>query len=283
MITRIKKNTRTRLPGGVTRRRWFRKALLLPSEHGSWSWLLVPYMVGATISRQWSLASLLVLLGGLSVFLVRQPATAWLRIRQGRGRRSDEPIAMVWTISLLLLGGVSLLGLLSLRRLALLWLLPPVVALLVMYLTVAQLHRARVRSAGMEIAGAIGLAVMAPAAYAAGSGQLDATAWLIWLLMALQNVLGVFYVRLRIADTHDRDERRLPLVVAHVAGLLLAALCLAVYSQLWLALLPFVFYLARAIWLTLSKRPVPDMKRFGFTEVGVELISGLWLVVISRL
>ncbi|HZD11337.1 MAG TPA: YwiC-like family protein, partial [Candidatus Binatia bacterium] len=59
--------------------RWFRKSLLFPAEHGSWPWLLVPYLVGASIAGQWSPASGLVLLGGLSIFLLRQPATAWLR------------------------------------------------------------------------------------------------------------------------------------------------------------------------------------------------------------
>ena len=30
----------------ISRRKFFRKSLVIPSEHGSWSWLLVPFLVG---------------------------------------------------------------------------------------------------------------------------------------------------------------------------------------------------------------------------------------------
>lgn len=265
------------------RRRWFRKAYLLPAEHGSWSWLLVPFLVGAALSDQWSLATLFILSGGLNLFLLRQPATAWLRIRQGRGRPRDAPVTLFWTCLLAWMALLSLVGLLLLQRLALFWLLPPVAALLMVYLAVARINRARVRSLWMELAGAAGLAVMAPAAYAAGSGVLDTTAWLLWLLMAMQNVLGVLYVRLRIADTHQRPGPRLSLLAAHALGVLVVGLALTLGAAPWLALIPFLFFLLRAAWLARQARPIPDVRRFGFTEVAIELFAGLWLIFIFLL
>ena len=68
-----------------------RKQLILPAEHGSWSWLLVPFLIGTAVAETLNFPVLLVLIGGLAFFLLRQPATVWLRARQGRGRRSDEP------------------------------------------------------------------------------------------------------------------------------------------------------------------------------------------------
>lgn len=259
-------------------RRWIRKAYLLPAEHGSWSWLLVPFLAGAGVAGRWSWATCLVLGGGLSVFLIRQPATAWLRIRQGRGRRRDEPLAIFWTAVFALLAIVSLLGLLLVRRLVLVYLLPPVGALLMLYLAVAQINRARVRSLWMELAGAAGLAIMAPAAYAASSGVLDTTAWLLWGLFAVQNLLGVSYVRTRISDTRGRSESRLALLASHTVGLLFSGLILSLARVSWLALAPFLLYLVRAGWVALAPRPIPDVRRFGFTEVAVELAAGLWLV-----
>jgi hypothetical protein len=260
-------------------RRWIRKAYLLPAEHGSWSWLLVPYLAGAGVAGQWTWATFLVLCGGLSVFLIRQPATAWLRIRQGRGRRRDEPVAMFWTVVFALLAILSLLVLLLLQRLVLAWLLPPVAALLMVYLAVAQINRARVRSLWMELAGAVGLAVMAPAAYAASSGVLDTIAWLLWGLFAVQNLLGVLYVRTRVFDTRGRSESRIPLLASHIVGLLLIGLALVLAQAPRLALAPFVFYSIRAIWVARGPRPIPDIRRFGFTEVAVELAAGLWLIM----
>ena len=51
----------------------------------------------------------------------------------------------------------------------------------------------------------------------------------------------------------------------------------------WLAVLPFVGFLFRALWAVRQVRPVNNIKRFGFTEIGVEILGGLiiamsWLV-----
>lgn len=260
------------------RSRWLRKAYILPAEHGSWSWLLVPYIVGAAVAPEWSFASFLTLLGGLSAFLLRQPASAWLRIRQGRGRRSDEPVALGWTLLFLFLSAVSLLGLFLMRRLELLWLLPPVGALFAFYVAISQISRAQVRNLWMEMGGAAGLAVMAPAAYIAGAGSLDIAGWLLWLVMAVQNCLGVLYVRLRIADSHNRNEsRRVMLAVHFMAAALIAAALLATNRPI-VIIVPFLAFLMRAVWLAWEPRPIDNIKRFGFMEVGIELLSGLWLV-----
>jgi len=40
------------------------------------------------------------------------------------------------------------------------------------------------------------------------------------------------------------------------------------------AAVPFAGFLVRGLWAVQQPRPVPNMKRFGFTEVGVELLGG---------
>lgn len=261
------------------RHRLFRRSLLLPAEHGSWSWLLVPFLTGVAVAGRLNFAVLLVLVGSLTAFLVRQPATAWLRIRQGRGRRSDASLAAGWTLGLGLLALLALAGLLALGQEHLLLLLLPLLPLLAVYLYIAQRHRARVRSLGMEVAGAAGLAVSSPAAYAAVTGSLDRTAWLLWLLLGLLNGLGVLYVRRRLADNKGQPGSRILVLLAHAAGLLLVAFLVAARFVPWPALLPFAALLLRALWLAPVPRPVANVKRFGFTEVAVELLSGLFVVV----
>lgn len=255
--------------------RWFRKSLVIPAEHGSWSWLLVPYFVGVIVAGQMNLASLLVLVGGFSGFLVRQPLTTWLRIRAGRGRRSDRKLAAAWSLGLALLSVLSLIGLLAMGHAALLWLQLPIIGLLIIYLIAARQKRASTRTLGMEVAGAAGLAVMAPAAYVASTGALDNVAWALWLLMAGQNTVGVMYVRLRIADTHQRQINRASVIIFHVIVLLAVAVTAVSGWVPWIALLPFAAYLLRAVWATAKERPLGNIKRFGFTEVGVEIVGGL--------
>ena len=256
----------------------FRKNLILPAEHGSWPWLLVPFVVGVGVSGRVNLAVWLTLLGGLAVFLVRQPATVWLRGRAGRGRAADIPLALGWIIGLGLVGLLCLAGLLALGRQALLILLLPLAIILAFYLLVAYRRRADIRALGMELAGAVGLAAMAPAGYVAATGQLDQVAWGLWLLLAAQNGLGMLYVRLRIADTHHRPGNRQTVWLAHLVVLVGLGLAgLAGYLPLP-AVVPFVGYWLRAMWAAWLSRPVANVKRFGFLEMGLEILAGLWFI-----
>lgn len=262
-------------------RTWYRKSLVVPTEHGAWSWLLVPFFVGAVIggaagsaAPASGLALILTLAGGLSAYMSRQPATAWMRIRRGRGRKADGPLALAWMAGFGVVAACCLLGLLALGRAALAALVLPLAGVMVMYLLAARSGRAAMRGLSMELAGAVGLALMAPAAYIAATGAMDTVAWMLWVLLALQNALGVLYVRVRLADTHRRSAGRALLLGGHAAALLMTLAGAALAWWPWLAVLPFVGYLLRAAWAFASERPVTDMKRFGFTEVGVEIAGG---------
>ncbi|HEX6385682.1 MAG TPA: YwiC-like family protein [Anaerolineae bacterium] len=262
----------------TVRRPIFRKQLVLPAEHGSWAWLLVPFFVGTAVAGQWNFAVTLVLIGGLAAFLVRQPATVWLRASQGRARRSDGPLAAGWTLGLALVALSCLAGLLLMGRTALIWLLPPLLLILVLYLMAVRQNRASTRALWMEVAGAVALAALAPAAIIAATGHITTTAWALWGLMALQNGLGAVYVRLRIADTHGRPVKRWPVFWGHAAGAAAVLLASALTVVPWLAALPFLAFLLRAGWAVVKPRPIPRIKRFGFIEVGVEVASGLVII-----
>lgn len=257
----------------------FRRSLLLPAEHGSWSWLLVPLFLGAAVGERFNGAVLLVLLGSLSAFLMRQPATAWFRIRRGKGRRRDLGPARGWTLALAAVALLSLAGLLALGHGEILVLFAPLSLLLIIYLWIALRQRAQLRSLGMEMAGAAGLAMSAPAAYAAATGRLDGTAWFLWLLAGMLNALGVLYVRRRLADNRGRSGSRTGQFLLHAAALVLVAALVAWGFVPLLALLPFAALVIRAAWLARCPRPVTNVKRFGFTEVGVESVSGLLIAL----
>ena len=261
---------------------WFRRTLVIPTEHGGWSWLLVPFLVGALVGSlagqpapYSGLAIVFTLIGGLSAYMSRQPATALMRIRRGRGRKADESLALAWTVGFAVVAALCLAGLLALGRSALAALILPFAAVLVMYLLAARGGRATLRALSMELTGAVGLALMAPAAYIAATGAMDATAWKLWVLLALQNALGVLYVRVRLADTHERPAGRRLLLGGHGAALLIVAAGAALAWWSWLAVVPFAGFLLRADWVYAAARPVPNVKRFGFTEVGVEIAGGL--------
>lgn len=256
----------------------FRKQLILPAEHGSWSWLLVPFLVGTAVSETVNLPVLLLLVGGLSFFLLRQPATIWVRVRQGKGRRSDGTITQR---IMLVLGMISLLcgvGLLLYGRSIMITLLLPFGVLMFAYLQAAERPQHK-RSLPMELIGAAALALMAPAAMLAATGQSYPTVWLLWGLMAAQNVLGVFYVRQRIADTHERPFNRQAILWSHLIGLVLVGGTAVAELIPWLAVLPFVAFLLRAIWTFQQPRSIDNVKKFGFQEVGIELLGGALIAI----
>ncbi|HID54707.1 MAG TPA: hypothetical protein EYP41_22060 [Anaerolineae bacterium] len=257
----------------------FRKQILIPAEHGSWSWLFVPYLVGAGVAGTYSLAEFLVLAAGLSVFLMRQPGMVMSRARTGRGRRSDGPIAARLLAILSLTAVLSLAGLLLLGISDILWLTIPAVVVVVLYLAASTSRQTSVRILWMEIVGAAGLALMAPAGMIAAEGYITPAAWSVFFLMAWQNILSVFYVRQRIADTHQREGSRASSLMGSVVGVTAVLAVAALGYVPRLAALPFLGFLLRAIWTYRKPRPIPVIKKFGFTEVGVQLISGFVIVM----
>jgi hypothetical protein len=257
----------------------FRKQILIPTEHGSWSWLFVPYFIGLGIAQTFSLATFLVLVAGLSVFLMRQPGMVWSRARSGHGRRSDGPIAAKVLAGLVALALLALAGLFLLGITDILWLTVPTLIVVALYLTAARNRRSRMRVLGMEIVGAAGLALMAPAVLIAAHGQATPMAWVVFSLAAWQNVLSVFYVRQRIADTHERESNRLLSLVGHLLGAGMVGGTAVLQFTPWLAALPFLGFLIRAIWVYIRPRPIPHIKKFGFTELAVQFGAGFVIVL----
>ena len=72
-----------------------------------------------------------------------------------------------------------------------------------------------------------------------------------------------------------RQRARSPIVWVHtlvLAGAIAAAFLEAIP---WLAIVPFAGFLLRAIWAAVRVRPVANIKRFGFSEIGAEILGGL--------
>ncbi len=261
----------------------FRKSILLPAEHGSWVWLLVPLAVGAWVGGSVRAELWLLLAAALAIFLFRQPFIVWMRLRKGKGRPADRPLAAGWSALLASTGLICLAALLGRGLGRLLWLGLPLIPVLVVYVVAASNRQSKVRTAWIELAGALGLAVTAPAAYVASTGRLDRTAWILWAVVAAQSALGMFYVRLRIADTHRRPARRwVPMAVHGVVTLGAIAGVLA-DGLPWPAAVPFVALFARSIWVSLIPRPIASVKRFGMMEAGVAVVAGLMVVLGYRL
>lgn len=262
-----------------------RYRIIFPSEHGSWSLTLTPFLIGAGVgavagavaSAVW--ATVLALMAVMALFLARQPISLWVRIMRGRGRRADLGAAQFWG---LLLGGLAALaggGLLTLGRWPVLWLALPAVAVLA--LTLALGAALGPRRLVVELIGVIGLALAAPAAYVSVAGHLDATAWLAWGVSALHGTISVLYVRLRIDERHGRASRGETWAVVAVHALSLLIVIAAVWMR-WLPPLvafPVGLLLVRALYVARRRPQIESVKRFGFIEMGVAFSFALLVVL----
>jgi len=223
------------------------KSVALPVEHGGWSFLVEPLILGLVIAP--SFAGSCLAASAVAAFLARHPfKLVALDRRRGarypRTRLAERFFAAYATIAAasfifaFWLGGASILT--------------PLAAAAPLAL-VALWHdlQGRGREALPEIAGALGLGASATAIILAGGG-LPATAWLAWALGALRAATAILYVRARVrvdrgVDGQTRATFARPVMVAHAGALLMA---LVAVSAAWLApvaALAFLLLLIRAV------------------------------------
>lgn len=257
----------------------------LPREHGSWVMLFVAFLAGA-ITGGWSWALPPYLVAALALFTVRRPLAALVRgtaAPAGAGpARGADPAAerrrtLGWVARFGAAGGIAGLILLAVFRL---WPLIPLGAAAAALLGVDLRRAARTAKPtfASEVAGAVGIALVAPGAYGASTGRVDGVALALWLACALHFVSGVFHVRMRVRwvkrPPHGGAERWATARenVLYQAAMLALGLFLARRGTLpplgWLALLPAF---ARGVLGAALGRRETNFKRLGWLEAAYSL------------
>src|SRR5574337_856184 len=92
----------------------FRRHIALPTDHGSWVFLLIPLLVGLFAGGRWTPAILPLVVAALAAFLLRQPVTIAVKAYSGRRSRSDLPAARFWMLVYGLIGLLALAALFAL-------------------------------------------------------------------------------------------------------------------------------------------------------------------------
>lgn len=236
----------------------------LPREHGVWAWVLLPLVAGGAAAGSVNATLLLLAVGALAAFVVRAPLEL-------AGRRpADRRAYLVWA------GLYAVVALLALAPLLVYyhrWALLPlgaVGAAVTLPVLVFRDLRYRWRAQG-ELLVVAGLAVLAPAAYHAATGDFDRQAAAAWLPPALYGAGSVFYVRMLF------EQRRTaalasggPLrggVAGYVAVLwavLAASALLGVLPAL--VLVAFLPLTAKVTLALVRRTAVEDVQRTGIVE-----------------
>ena len=184
-------------------KKYFRRQIALPNDHGSWIFLLSPLLIGLTAGESWSFASFFLIMAAFSAFLIRQPITTAVKITSKRRPKTDLPAAFFWIITYGAILMMALAGLMILGHAVLILLAIPAIPIFAWHLYLVS-KRSERRQAGVEILGSGVLALSSPAAYWVGVGNYAPVGWWLFILTWLQSAASIVYAYLRL------EQRELP-------------------------------------------------------------------------
>ena len=262
---------------------YLRKQIFLPQDHGSWVFILSPLLIGLFAARQFSSASLYLVIAALAAFLLRQPITIAVKAISGRRARTDLPAAGIW---ILVYGAIIVLGLLGLVGsgfLYVLYLAIPGVPVFAWHLWLVSKREER-RQVNVEIVATGVLALAAPAAYWVGIGHYDPLGWWLWLLTWFQNAASIVYAYLRLKqrdwpESPERGElRRKGLrAFAYTTFNLVSSLALGMTSVLpRLIFLPYLVQWSETLWGIFHPAEQWKPTRIGIRQL---IVSVVWTIL----
>ena len=265
----------------------FRLRTALPSDHGSWVFLLSPLLIGLFASGRLTAASSLLTIGLLAAFLLRQPVTIAVKVHSGRRSHAELPAARFWILVYSIISLSAFTGLLLWGNTYLLYLAIPGLVVFAWHLWLVSRRQER-RKPGVEILGSGVLALSAPAAYWVGRGVLEPTGWLLFGLAWMQSAASIVYAYLRLEQRELKSLPALPrrLQMARRALLytsfnLLVTIGLATFKQVPVFLfIPYAIQWIESIYGAL--RPAIGVKptRIGLRQLAISTLFTICFILI---
>jgi len=224
----------------------------VPSQHGAWAMLLIPFLFGMLAAKPAALHALL-FLGWLLVYLCSYPLLQWIRTR--KWQVYGKPLTVYG--SLLLPIGVALFAL-----------RPALIGMALLFIPLFVVNgyyarRNRERSLVNDLAAVMQFSLIVFVAYQVGGGSNWRLAGELFGFSVLYFTGTVFYVKTMIREKHNVKYYRLS-VGYHLALLVAAAI--------WLppgVLVPLAILLIRAIW---SPRTKLTVKQSGMLEIAYSVL-----------
>jgi len=249
----------------------------VPAEHGAWSFVLEPIVLGLLVAP--SRAGAALALAAVVVFLGRQPLK--LAVADRASCRTYPRTVVAFRLAAGALASAAFLGAIAWRWSSHRWWPPLVAALPVGLLQLAHDVRREGRRPLPELAGAITASASAPA-IAAAAGWRPA-AWLtIWILVAAHGLAATLYVRARLALERGGPVRTSQPIAAHIAALVLSLGLSSIGLAPPLAALAFALLMFRAVWGLSSWRRQARAQAVGFSEVATSVLFVLILAAAYR-
>ena len=263
------------------------RSFVLPREHGAWGILLIPLVTGGWVGYEAGarIAPLLLFaVAALALFCLRTPAEVWLETSPLRAQTTAEKRTVLLSIGVYAsLAAIALFDLIWRERAILLLVLGAAVAALFVAQGILKKLSRRNRMLA-QLVGALGLTSTAAGAYYVVTGNLDATALLVWGLNWLFATNQIHFVQLRIRAARAATlAEKLNEGRSFLAGEAMTVLILLLAWRLGglpgAAAWAFGPVLARGlVWF--FRRPTPlGIHRLGFSELAHALTFGALLIL----
>jgi len=256
----------------------------LPTDHGSWVFLISPLLIGFFAAGAFPLpVSLFLLLGAFSAFLLRQPLSHIVKMFSGRRGRTDWIAAWAWSAIYSLLALLSAIGLVFFGYTQLLALALPGLLIFAWHLWLVSRREER-RRPGVDVLASGALALAAPAAYGLTHPLASPAAAWLFALCWLQSAASIVHAFLRldqrtwaeIPPTPDRFRAAWRPLLYVSFNLVLTALAAGIgWIAPWLWL-PFALQWLEVLWGTWQ--PAVGWKP---THIGLRqlIVSGLFTLL----
>lgn len=244
------------------------RPIALPIEHGGWSLLFEPIILGLLLAP--SLVGLCISIGAIGAFLARHPFKLAI-IDRRRNRRSlrtalAERFALLYSV----IGALGLAFAIAIGGTAML--LPLLIAAPITIIQLFNDAMGRSRALIAELAGSIATPALATA-IVLGSGWSYATAFGLWAILAARNVPTILYLRARLKLLHGKSASPAVVIVVHVLAVCMVFGLALAGSAPFLSVIAVVTLLLRALTGFSKSDQHVTAKRLGLREVGFGAIT----------
>lgn len=185
---------------------YFRKQIALPQDHGSWVFILSPLLVGIFAGKDFSNATLNLIIAAMSAFMIRQPMTVAVKAYSGRRPKTDLLPARFWVLIYGSIAALALLGLILDGFGYILFLAVPGAPVFAWHLWLVS-RRSERKQVSVEVIATGVLSLVAPAAYWIGIREYDSAGWWLWVFTWLQSAASIVYAYLRLAQRELKQDQ----------------------------------------------------------------------------
>lgn len=213
--------------------------IILPTEHGSWSFLFEPIVAGFALA--FSASAPWIALIAIGAFFARQP------LKTASVARANKPLAWRAMNFVVLFGAIALAGAIGAALTADAWVFYPfaVAAPFAIQQAVLDLSK-RSRNLLAELTGAIAISSSVAAILLAGGlGWPAAVA--LWAVFVARFIPSILYVRNRLLLEKGKPFERLQPIVSHVISLIVVVGLAVVGFASWLTVGMFAFLAVRCV------------------------------------